>query len=395
MKQHSKVHPFQFQLAKMKPIFLIFLTMFTLAACSKTEEKQAAGNSYQQSASLITISPEKSYTINRNYLGQITAKQHTNLSFEYSGRISNVLVDSGDVIKKGQLLAKQDTQLLSYKATELKSQKKQAQAQITLNQANLTRIKTLLNDGYSSLQRLDELNSENKILKAQIIGLNARINTLQYQREKSALIAPFNGVITKRFISNGEVTTASQPIFGLIENTNNEINVGIPRKVASTLILGQTLKVRFDNSLLNEQTRQAELIAIGQQINTVNRTVQLRLKMLKQLDKANRYNGQLVRVTIEQEITKPGFWLPINAITDGVRGQWQIFIASPTNDVNNSYQLKTTTVNVLHTSEQTAYINGLSLEPHQIVAQGVHRFVGGQVVKASTQALANNTGTQE
>ncbi len=395
MIQHSKAHPLRYQLIRVKTIILIFLAVFTLTACSKIVEKKEASNTYQQTASLITIFPEKSYTIARSYLGQITAKQQTNLSFEYSGRISDVLVDSGDVIKKGQLLAQQDTQLLSYKTTELKSQKKQAQAQITLNQANLSRIKTLINDGYSSLQRLDELNAENKILKAQINGLNARINTLQYQREKSALIAPFKGVITKRFISNGEITTASQPIFGLIENTNNEINVGIPRKVASTLILGQTLKVRIDNSLLNKQTRQAELIAIGQQINTVNRTVQLRLKMLKQLDKANRYNGQLVRVTIEQKITKPGFWLPINAITDGVRGQWQIFIASPTNEANNSYQLKAATVNVLHTSEQTAYINGLSLEPYQIVAQGVHRYVGGQIVKVSTQALANNTGTQK
>lgn len=397
MIQHNKVYPFQYKLIKVKPVILIFLAAITLTACSKAVDKKESLNNFHQSASLMTISPERSYTVTRSYLGQITAKQHTNLSFEYSGRISDILVDSGDVIKKGQLLAKQDTQLLSYKTTELQSQKKQAQAQITLNQANLSRINTLINDGYSSLQRLDELNAENQILKAQINGLNARINSLQYQREKSSLIAPFDGVITNRFISNGEITTASQPSFALIENTNNEINVGVPRKIASTLILGQTLKVEINNSLLNKQTREAELIAIGQQINTVNRTVQLRLKMLKQLDEANRYNGQLVRVTIDQEVTKPGFWLPINAITDGVRGQWQIFITSPTGDSNNSYQLQAATVNILHTSENSAYIDGLSLEPHKIIAQGIHRYVGGQIIKTTTatQAIANTTGSQK
>lgn len=395
MIQHNKVYPFQYQLIKVKPIILIFIAVITLTACSKAVEKKEALNSFQQSASLMTISPEKSYTVSRSYLGQITAKQHTNLSFEYSGRISDVLVDSGDVIKKGQLLAQQDTQLLSYKTTELQSQKQQAQAQIILNQANLSRIKTLINDGYSSLQRLDELNSENQILKAQINGLDARINTLQYQRERSSLIAPFDGVITERFISNGEITSASQPSFGLIENSNNEINVGIPSKVASTLVLGQTFTVKIDNNQLNNQVKRAKLIAIGQQINTVNRTVQLRLKMLKQLDKANRYNGQLVRVTIDQEVTKPGFWLPINAITDGVRGQWQIFTASPIGDSNNSYQLKAATVKILHTNDHTAYIDGLSLEPHKIIAQGVHRYVGGQRIKTTTQALANTTGSQK
>jgi RND family efflux transporter MFP subunit len=398
MIQHNKVHPFLFKLVRVKSILLIFLAASTLTACSKAVEKKEVSHlelqSYHQSASLLTISPEKSYTIERKYLGQITAKQHTSLSFEYSGRISNVLVDSGDVIEKGQLLAQQDTQLLSYKTVELQSQIKQAQAQVTLNQANLSRIKTLINDGYSSLQRLDELNSENEILQAQISGLNARINTLQYQREKSALIAPFDGVITERFISNGEVTTASQPSFRFIEKANNEVNVGIPRKVASTLVLGQIFNLKIDNTTLGNETKQAKLIAIGQQINAVNRTVQLRLKMLKKLDKDNSYNGQLVRVTIEQEIKKPGFWLPLNAITDGVRGQWQLFIASPTVDSNNSYQLQPATINILHTSEQSAYINGLSLEPHKIVAQGVHRYVGGQVIKASTQALAKISASQ-
>lgn len=395
MIQHSKAPSLQNQLTRVKPVILIFFTVFTLMACSKVVKNKVAPNSYQQSASLITIFPEKSYTIARSYLGQITAKQHTNLSFEYSGSVSDVLVDSGDIIKKGQLLAQQDTQLLSYKTTELQSQKEQAQAQITLNQANLSRIKTLNNDGYSSLQRLDELNSENKILNAQINGLNARIDTLGYQKEKSELIAPFDGVITERFISNGEVTTIGQVSFRIIEHSNNEINVGIPRKVASTLALGKILTVTIDDTNLKDKTKQAKLIAIGQQINIVNRTVQLRLKMVKQLDKANRYNGQLVRVTIEQEITKPGFWLPINAITDGVRGQWQIFIASPTTTSTNSHQLQAATVNVLHTNEHSAYINGLTLESHKIVAQGVHRYVSGQVVKTSTPALADNVGNQE
>jgi RND family efflux transporter MFP subunit len=394
MIQHIKVHPCQFKLVNVKSILLIFLAASTLTACSKAIEEKKASDSYHQSASLLTISPEKSYRIERKYLGQITAKQHTSLSFEYPGRISNVFVDSGDVIKKGQLLAQQDTQLLTYKTTDLQSQIKQAQAQVTLNQANLSRIKTLINDGYSSLQRLDELNSENEILRAQINGLNARINTLRYQREKSALVAPFDGVITERFISNGEVTTASQTSFRFIEKANNEINVGIPRKVASTLVLGQIFNIKIDNTTLGDETKQAKLIAIGQQINAVNRTVQLRLKMLKKLDKGNSYNGQLVRVSIEQKIIKPGFWLPMNAITDGVRGQWQIFIASPTGDSDNNYQLQAATVNVLYTSEHAAYVNGLSLDPHKIIAQGVHRYVAGQVIKASTQVLANMSASQ-
>lgn len=374
---------------------LIPLTVFILSACSKATQEQEVGESYHQSASLVTVEPEKSYTLVRRYLGQIAAKQHTSLSFEYSGRINTILVDSGDVVQKGQLLAQQDTQLLSYKTTELAAQKKQAQAQITLNKANLARIKSLLDNGYSALQRLDELTSENTILKAKINALDARINTLNYQKEKSSLIAPFEGVITKRFSSKGEMTTSSQPSFHLIEYANNEVSVGIPRKIASTLVLGQLITVTMDGSTAKDSTRQAKLIAIGQQVNIANRTVQLRLKMLKRLERTNQYDGQLVRIAIEQKITKPGFWLPINAITDGVRGQWQVLIASPTTNSSNNYQLQSATVKVLHANEHSAYVNGLPLEPQRIVAQGVHRYVSGQVIKVSAQSLANIKGNQK
>ena len=362
-----------------------------ISACSEKPNNSTENSKiYHQSAVLMAIYPEQSYTVKRDYLGQVTAKQHTNLSFEYSGNVNEVLVDNGDVVKKGQLLAQQNTLLLNYKTSELQAQIVQSKAQITLNKANLSRIKTLISNGYSSKQSLDELSSENQILKAQINGLHARIQTLDYQRKKSALVAPFDGVITQRLISSSEVVGPNKPSFRIIESENYEIRVGVPSKVASSLTLGQLVPIKIDN-----QNKQAKLIAIGHQIDAVNRTVQLRLKMLKKLDKTKSFNGQLVRVTIKQQINKAGFWLPINAITDAVRGQWQVFIASTSLDLKGNYHLQGATVNVLHTREQSIYVNGLALKEHKIIAQGVHRYATGQVVIASLQAVAGVVGKHE
>ncbi len=373
---------------RIKQAAYILITLFTISACSEETVNKEITKSYHQSATLLTLSPKQSYIIEREYLGQITAKQQTNLSFEYTGKVSEIFVDNGDIVKKGQLLAQQDTQLLGYKTKELQAQIEQSQAQITLNIANLSRIQTLISDGYSSKQRLDELNAENKILNAQINGLHARIQTIEYQREKSALVAPFDGVITKRLISHGEVIAPSKPSFRIIESANNEINVGIPSKIASALTLGQIIQIK-----IGEQNKQAKLIAIGHQIDAINRTVQLRLKMVEKLDNAKNFNGQLVRITIDQQINKAGFWIPINAITDGVRGQWQIFIASTSIDSNSNYQLQAATVNVLHANEHSVYVNGLAIKEYQIVAQGVHRYVAGQVVTKSAQTLAKTEGS--
>jgi len=383
-----KRFPSILQAINAKQVAFIFIAFTTLSACTENVDNNKSTEIYNQSAALMNIDPEQSYTIERDYLGQVTAKQQTNLSFEYSGTVSEVIIDNGDIVKKGQLLARQDTLLLSYKTSELQAQITQLEAQISLNKANLNRIETLISDGYSSKQRLDELNAENKILKAQINGLNARIQILQYQEQKSALIAPFNGVITQRLISKGEVITPNKTGFRIIESANNEISVGIPSKVASTLSLGQIIRIKIDN-----QNKEAKLIAIGHQIDAINRTVQLRLKMLEKLDKGKNFNGQLVRITIEQQINKAGFWLPINALTDGVRGQWQIFITSPSSDSKGNFQLQSATVSILHANEHSVYVNGIALQQHQIIAQGVHRYVAGQIVTSSSQALANTVGS--
>jgi len=387
MSSHLKLSSPRIFFSLVKQNAFLLMALFAISGCSEETNKEKATNSYHQSAALLKIIPKQSYLVERSYLGQIAAKQQTNLSFEYPGKVSEIFVDIGDIVKKGQILAQQDTQLLGYKTSELQAQVSQSQAQIALNEANLSRIQTLISDGYSSKQRLDELNAENKIINAQIKALNARIQTIEYQREKSALVAPFNGVITKRLISNGEVISPSKASFHIIESANNEINVGIPSKIASSLALGQVIQVK-----IGEKNKQAKLIAIGHQIDAINRTVQLRLTMLEKLVDAKNFNGQLVRITIEEKISKAGFWIPINAITDGVRGQWQIFIAS--SDSSSNYQLQAANVNVLHANEHSVYINGLAIKEHQIVAQGVHRYVAGQIVTKSIQALAKIKGNR-
>lgn len=364
----------------------LLIAVLSLSACSKDTIDKADTKTFYQSASTKTISPQQSYTITRHYLGQLKAKQHTNLSFEYAGKVNQLLVDNGDVVKKDQLLAEQDTQLLQYKTAELQAQVSQAKAQVVLNQSNLTRIKTLINDGYSSQQRLDELNAENQILNAQINGLNAQIKTLNYQKEKANLLAPFDGVITKRLISTGEVISPSTPAFQLIEQSNSEVSVGVPDKLAMSLSVGDI----FDLDVVNasHEKYQGRLISIGKQIDSLNRTVQLRLELVESTNTNLQLNGQLVRVKIAEQINKSGFWLPLPAITDGVRGQWQIFIAKPVADEQNNFILQTTTVNVLHTNQQAVYVTGLALTPHTIVSQGVHRYVGGQVVRSSEAELS-------
>ena len=124
------------------------------------------------------------YSFFQNYIGQITTKHLTDLSFEFSGNIDYLNVDTGERVKKGQVLAKQNTELLLIKLNGLNAKFAQQQAKLTLNKANLKRIQTLTTKSFSAKQTLDELNAEHQILTAGIEELQSKFQSYNYQLEK-------------------------------------------------------------------------------------------------------------------------------------------------------------------------------------------------------------------
>ena len=355
------------------------LSLTLLSACSKKEqvieEVNEKSANYYQSADIQTISPSMSYDIIRNYVGKVMSKQLTSLSFEYAGKVANVYVDNGDVITKGQLLAEFDTELLTIKRREIDSTIAQLNAQAELNQLNLTRINNLNTKGYSSKQALDELETEQKIIQADISRQHANIATIEYQISQAKLHAPFDAFINTRSVAEGENFTPNQTAFELIKQTHHEITVGVPVNVASRLTIGQQLDVT-----LNKKTVKAQVLVIGKQVHDVSRTVELRLALKQQ---SLFYNGQLVQVKIKQNVQKPGFWLPLSALTDGVRGQWNVYQVAQT--THALFAISASTIKVEYSTVDAAYITGLPLIDNKIIMAGVHRYVPGQLVKRANK----------
>lgn len=370
-----------FKLQHAKYIFsLICVTLTTvlLAACTKSADDLEQITTYHQSADIQVITPSNSYEVSREYIGKIVSKQLASLSFEYGGTVDKIYVDSGDIVVKGQLLAELNTELLSMKLQEISASIRQLNAQAELNRLKLARINALSTKGYSSKQALDELQTAKKIIQANLSRQQANKSTINYQVSKAKLYAPFNAVVAVRSVAEGEIFSPKQSAFKLIKQSQYQISVGVPVKVARELTVGQLLEVK-----LGAQEITAKILVIGKQVNQVSRTVELRLAITGQ---TTFYNGQLVKVKIRQQVDQAGFWLPLTALTDGIRGQWNVFHVNNTED--NLYTIKATTITVKYSTSDAAYITGLPLKKHKIITAGVHRYVPGQVVKKSK---LNNT----
>lgn len=356
---------------------LALASTLILTGCSEQTPKEEV--SYHHAAKVKVFKAQNNYQVSREYIGRVVAKQQTQLAFEYGGRVKNIHLDSGEYVAKDQVIAELDTEILAIRAREIKAQIKQAQAQQTLNKANLTRVNKLIEEGYASKQNVDELMTEQGVLIAQIDGLNASLASLDYQIEKAQLKAPYAGIISERVIAQGDMVASGKTAFKLIKQSTQEITLGVPFNVAEKLNLEQNLPINIGGVSLS-----ANIIAIGQQINPLNHTIELRLALSQENE---RFNGQIARATIIQTIEEPGYWIPISALTDGMRGQWNIFqaISEPEFEI---FKIQAVTVNVLHTTATHAYVSRTADKSIALVTEGLHRYVPGQLIRS---ALEKNT----
>ena len=378
----------------------IMVFIFFLSACSKAiEQEPTKPISY---ADIKQFSASKHYQITRQYVGKVKAKQHSSLGFEVSGKVINVLVDVGDRVNKGDQLAVLDIERLTIKHQELTANLQQIHAQKLLNTANLKRQKSLISQGYTSEQRIDELIAEKSILAANAQTVNASILSIDYQITHSELIAPFDGIISLRHISQGDVIEVGKPVVNIFTEKDHEIHLGVPAAIAKRLQI-QADKQKLITVAIAGQFIETNIIAISKHVDTSTQTVRVRLVLPPHVD---AFSEQLVNVFINEIIVTDGFWVPLSALTDGIRGQWNILTAikvnqsTPTSQAQQSvneaeqYILKKETIKVLFSNTEQAYITGLPEQNLILVASGVHRFVAKQRVVAANSMSRSKTSLQ-
>ncbi|MGS0673924.1 efflux RND transporter periplasmic adaptor subunit [Shewanella sp. 0m-4] len=359
-----------------RKLLLSLVVVTLLPACQDSSVEQAATPSYQSvNAEVLNLS--EGYEFVQEFSGTIRAGNTTGIGFELAGKINTLAVDSGDRVKQGQLLAKLDTRLLMAEKNELDASLSQNKADVDLAKATLDRSLGLQQQGYVSEQQLDELKGQLSSLLAAKNRLHASLLANQLKIEKSDLLAPFDGVISKRSHNLGEVIGVGSPVFTIIEQNNVQAYVGVPVEIANNLVAGQGVDLR-----VRQQHYPASIAGIGAELNPVTRTVEVRLTLPAD---ANVINGELSYLNYDKTIINQGYWVPISALTDGVRGLWNIYVLTQTDEP--LFSIERRDVEIIYTAKDKAFINGAVSPNEQYVSQGLHKLVAGQLVTRQTQLV--------
>lgn len=183
--------------------------------------------------------------------GSIQALQETMLYSRANGYLRRWLVDIGDKVKEGQLLAEIDTPELDQELVAARAQLAQAEASIVQSRANrdfartsLERVRRLAPAGVTSQQEFEQAQAQEAVAAANLSvsqatagAQQANIDRLSKLKSFARVVAPFGGVITQRSIDRGALVTAGNatPLFKVATNDPVRVLLQIPQNVAPSI----------------------------------------------------------------------------------------------------------------------------------------------------------------
>ncbi|MEM9417609.1 MAG: efflux RND transporter periplasmic adaptor subunit [Planctomycetota bacterium] len=321
-----------------------------------------------------TIRTQPSYTVTRTLVGRVEANQESQLGFEVPGMVKQVLADEGDRVVQGQVLARLDTQLLDARREELVAARDQAKAELDLADIRLERITRAHQRKAATDDELDEAVASHLAAEANLARANAGVISIEVEIKKTELVAPYDAVVAAKALDAGRVVSAGVEVFELYDLAKPKVRLGVGGAVLDDLAVNQTHPVLVNGERLLGTIRQ-----ILPARERLGRDVDVILELDAQLDGIRR--GDLARVEIKQNIDEPGAWLPIQALTEGVRGLWAVYTLEANGGDLAAALLRRSDVEVLHTQADHVFVRGVFADETQVVIEGLHRLAPGMAVR--------------
>jgi RND family efflux transporter MFP subunit len=176
--------------------------------------------------------------------GNIAAWQEAIVGAESNGmRLAEVLVNVGDAVRKGQVLARFDTAMANADLAQSRAAVAEAEANLAEAAANAQRARDLQPSGALSAQQVAQLLTAERTAQARLEAVKAAQQVQQLRLEQAQVLAPDSGVISARSATVGAVVPAGSELFRLIRQGRLEWRGEVAATELAQIRRGQTVSL--------------------------------------------------------------------------------------------------------------------------------------------------------
>lgn len=182
--------------------------------------------------------------------GRIVAWQESTVGAEVGDlKLEAVLVNVGDVVTKGQLLAQLDTAATAADLAQVEALVSQMEASAALARDKAMRARQLADAGSISPGDMLQYATDEKTGDAQLASARARLQIQRLKLLHTEVRAPDDGVISSRSATVGAVTNLGAELFRLIRQQRLEWHAWVPADQLFRIAPGQRVRLRVNGQL--------------------------------------------------------------------------------------------------------------------------------------------------
>lgn len=230
--------PFRPSSGPLRAVALLLASTLLLAACKggngDAEAKGPDGADKGPEAVPVEVEAASRRAIAASYTGTapLEPRAESQVVAKTSGVALQVLVEEGDAVRAGQVLARLDPDRAALQAA-------QSAAQMRKLEANFRRSQQLAEQQLVSAADFDQLRYD-------LENARAANRLANLELSYASVKAPISGVIAQRSIKPGNFVQINTPIFRIVDNSRLEATLNVPERELATLEAGQPVKLQVD-----------------------------------------------------------------------------------------------------------------------------------------------------
>jgi RND family efflux transporter MFP subunit len=263
------------------------------------------------------VKPRTGEEVLSHVTGEIRARREATIAAEVSGRIQQLRADVGDQVKRGQVLFQLDPSAPTIQVEQAKAARAMGEANLQYAQNELKRTTELAKGEAAPASALERATTAVAQATAGLQQASAAVAAAEDYLRRTTVLAPFDGMVTARTKSLGEMLTPMPPapVFTLVDLSSVEVRASVPETVIDLLKPGAELPCTLSPS---GKPFRARVRVVGSVVDAGSRTVEVRADPIDPT-MAELRPGTMVQVDVASAgAAAHGLFLPADAVrTEG------------------------------------------------------------------------------
>jgi RND family efflux transporter MFP subunit len=345
-----------------------------LSACSEPPAPAA----FVKPVFVTTVTPANSAQI-RSFTSVVRARVETELGFRTAGKVVERLVEVGDSVKAGQVLARLDPADYQLAVKAAADQMQAASVDAQQAASDEARLRRLLADGSVGAADHERQKARADAAAVRVDQASRQLELARNREAYATLVAPYAGVVTALRFERGQVVAEGQPVLSLARDGEREIVAELPEDW-----VGRARDLIATAAPWNDPRSQVRLVLreLSPQASAPGRTYRARYSAAPEsrATVAALPLGSTIQLTLSGSQAGPATAvLPVSALVkgSGPAGVWTL-------NVKGS-GLVFTPVQVVSIDDATVQVTGLTTGS-RVVSVGAQKLDAGIVVRAIERA---------